>query len=56
MIRLAILGTGGMAQRHAEEFQKIEGVKLVACADIHLAVALKFAEKNNIPQALSQLA
>ena len=46
MIRLAILGTGGMAQRHAEEFQKIEGVELVACADIHLPVAQKFAKKN----------
>ena len=55
MIRLAILGTGGMAQRHAEEFQKIEGVELVACADIHLPVAQKFAKKNNIPQAFSSL-
>ena len=55
MIRLAILGTGGQAQRHAEEFQKIEGVELVACADIHLPVAQKFAEKNNIPQAFSSL-
>ena len=55
MIRLAILGTGGMAQRHAEEFQKIEGVELVACADIHLPVAQKFAKKNNIPQIFSSL-
>ena len=47
MIRLAILGTGGQAQRHAEEFQKIEGVELVACADIHLPIAQKFAKKNN---------
>ncbi len=44
-----------MAQRHAEEFQKIEGVELVACADIHLPVAQKFAKKNNIPQAFSSL-
>ena len=54
MIRLAILGTGGMAQRHAEEFQKIEGVELVACADIHLPVAQKVCKEEQHSTGLQQ--
>lgn len=55
MIRLAILGTGGMAQRHAEEFQQIDGVEVVACADVRLPVAQAFAQKNKIPHAFGSL-
>jgi predicted dehydrogenase len=32
-VRLLILGTGGMANNHAEAFAKIEGVSLVAGID-----------------------
>ena len=34
MIKLGIIGTGGMANTHAKNFQKIKGVELVACCDI----------------------
>jgi len=34
MIKLAIVGTGGMANAHAKAFQAIRGVRLVAACDI----------------------
>lgn len=51
MIRLAIIGTGGMANHQANGFAAIRGCKLVACADIDLGRAQAFAEKHGIGQA-----
>lgn len=34
-IRLAIVGTGNMANMHAIKYSKIKNVKIVACADIN---------------------
>jgi len=50
-IRLAILGTGGMANVHAERFAAIKNCRLVAAADVDLARAEEFAKKHKIPQA-----
>ena len=34
MIKLAIVGTGGIAHWHAEHFQKINDVSIVAACDV----------------------
>jgi len=51
MIKLAIIGTGGMANAHACEFGKIPECRIVACSDIVPGRACEFATKYNIPAA-----
>src|ERR1035437_7558491 len=51
MIRLAISGTGGMANGHASSFKAIKGCELAACCDIVPGRAKAFAEKYGIPKA-----
>lgn len=51
MIRLAIIGTGGMANSHAARFKSIPGCAVAACCDIVPGRAKAFAEKHGIPQA-----
>lgn len=53
MIKLAIIGTGGMAHAHAEAFQKIKGVQIAAACDINPERALDFSEKFNIPHTFN---
>jgi predicted dehydrogenase len=48
-IRLAIIGTGGMATAHAGRFNAIEGCQVAACCDIVPGRAKAFAEKFKIP-------
>jgi predicted dehydrogenase len=48
-VRLAIIGTGGMANGHASRFSAIEGSQVVACCDIVPGRAKAFAEKHQIP-------
>jgi predicted dehydrogenase len=50
MIRLGIIGTGGMANTHAEHFSGMKGVTLAACCDIDEKRARAFAVKWNIPR------
>lgn len=47
-IRLLILGTGGMANNHAEGFAKIPGVELVGGVDTRPAQLAAFCEKHGI--------
>ncbi len=54
-IRLALIGTGGMANWHATEFSKVPGVKLVACCDIVADRAKAYAEKHGVPQYFSDI-
>jgi predicted dehydrogenase len=49
MVRLAVIGTGGMANHHAQQFQKIRGVRLTACCDVVEKRAREFAAKYGIP-------
>ena len=49
IIRIGIVGTGGMAQSHATKLSKIPNVKLAACADIFPERSQAFAQKWNIP-------
>ena len=50
MIKLAIIGTGGMAHAHARSFQDIPGVTLVAACDVDRKRVKAFAKAFNIPQ------
>lgn len=49
VIRIAIIGNGGMAHDHASKFRAIRGVKLTACCDIIEARARGFSERFGIP-------
>jgi predicted dehydrogenase len=49
MIKIAIIGTGGMGNAHADSYRKIKGVALTACCDISKERATAFAEKFKIP-------
>jgi predicted dehydrogenase len=53
MIRLAIIGTGGMARSHAQSFRAIKGVTLAACCDIDEEKARTFAAAWGIPRSYS---
>ncbi len=50
MVKIGIIGTGGMANHHATCFKEIKGVKLVACADVSAERAREFAKKHHIAQ------
>lgn len=48
-VRVAILGTGGMANRHADLYKEIPGVELVAACDIDPKRVAEFTAKHGIP-------
>ncbi|MDR0901970.1 MAG: Gfo/Idh/MocA family oxidoreductase [Opitutaceae bacterium] len=50
-VRLAIIGTGGMANSHAARYAEIKGCKVVAAADIDRARVDAFCAKHHIPDA-----
>jgi predicted dehydrogenase len=50
MIKLGIIGTGGMASAHAQSFSGMKGVTLAACCDIDEKKAREFAGKWHIPR------
>jgi len=47
-IRIGIIGTGGMANAHAEHYKKIAGVQLVSCLDVIPGKAAEFATKHGM--------
>lgn len=47
-VRLGIVGTGGMANWHVENYKKIPGCQVVAAADLDRARAEAFASKHGI--------
>ena len=47
-IRVAIIGTGGIAHSHAQEFKAQEGVSVVACCDLSKKAARGFATHHGI--------
>lgn len=51
MVRLAIVGTGGMANAHAQSFGAIPECTIVACSDVVPGRAKAFAEQYKIPAA-----
>jgi predicted dehydrogenase len=54
-IRLLIIGTGGMANNHAEMFAKIPGVEIVAGVDTRPEQLTTFRAKHNIPHGFASV-
>lgn len=54
-VRILILGTGGMANNHAEAFAKIIGVTLVAGIDTRPAQLKDFCAKHNIAKGFGSI-
>lgn len=55
MIRLLIVGTGGMAHAHAEAFAQIDGVQMVAGVDPNADNLAKFCKKFDIAQQFASV-
>ena len=49
MIKIGVIGTGGMANGHAQSFNAIKGVKVAACCDVLPERAKAFAERHKVP-------
>ncbi len=56
IVKLAIIGTGGMAHQHAEKFLEDCGCRIVAACDVDPGRAKAFAEKHNIPASFGSTA
>lgn len=56
IIRVGIIGTGGMAADHAKKFSAIPGVRLGACLDILPGRAESFAKTHGFKHAVSDVA
>lgn len=54
-VRLMILGTGGMAPRHAEGFAAKEGVEIVAACDIDQSLVDNFSDTYDIAHRFTDL-
>ena len=54
-VRMLILGTGGMANNHAEAFAKIEGVQLVAGIDTRPEQLKTFCDKHKIGRGFASI-
>lgn len=54
-MRLLVLGTGGMANTHAEHFSAIPGVELVGAVDVDPVRAAAFAERHGIARTFPDL-
>ncbi len=52
-VRLAVIGTGGMANCHAENFRKNPACRIVAACDVDAARVKAFAEKHKVPQTFA---
>jgi predicted dehydrogenase len=54
-IRIAIIGTGGMAKAHVQAYQKIKGCQVVACCDVDEKRARTFADTFQIPHSFGSV-
>ena len=54
-VRILILGTGGMANNHAEKFKEIEGVTLVGGIDTRPEQLRSFCDRHGIPNGFARL-
>ena len=54
-LRIGIVGTGGMANQHAEQFAKQKGVTLASCFDIVPGRAAEFAQRHTVARVASNL-
>lgn len=54
-VRVAIVGSGGMANAHAERYRAIPGCTVVAACDIDPVKAADFARRHGIPASFDSL-
>ncbi|MEO8241774.1 MAG: Gfo/Idh/MocA family oxidoreductase [bacterium] len=54
-VRILILGTGGMANNHADHFARIEGVQLVAGIDTRPEQLKAFCDKHHIANGFASI-
>jgi predicted dehydrogenase len=55
VVRLAILGTGRMADYHAERFREVANCQILAAVDVDRTRAEAFCKKHGIPTAYTNL-
>ena len=55
MIRVGIVGTGGMARYHAEAFNSFKNCRVVAGCDVNEERLKKFAEKHKIKETFNSV-
>lgn len=55
MTKIAIIGTGGMANTHAEQFAKLPGCRLVAACDVDEQRVREFAAKHKITKRFTSV-
>jgi predicted dehydrogenase len=55
-MKLAIIGTGGMAANHAAGLMQIKGVKVAACCDLDPSRVKAFAQRFGIPATYTDYA
>ena len=55
VVRLALLGTGRMADFHAERFREVPSCQMLAAVDVDQARAEAFCKKHGIPVAYTDL-
>jgi predicted dehydrogenase len=54
-VRVGIIGTGQIGQAHMKNYRALEGVEIVACADIDEAAARRAADVYRVPAVYSGL-
>jgi predicted dehydrogenase len=54
-IRIAIIGTGGMANNHARQFNSFSGCKVVAGVDVDANRVKDFCDTHKIPEAYTDI-
>jgi len=54
-VRILVLGTGGMANRHGEEFSKIAGSKVAAAVDLDPDRLSDFQSAFDVPHGFNSL-
>ncbi|MFA6959502.1 MAG: Gfo/Idh/MocA family oxidoreductase [Opitutaceae bacterium] len=55
LVRLAIIGTGGMANNHAKRFKDVPGCTLVACVDVSAERVATFAATHGIANTFASV-
>jgi predicted dehydrogenase len=54
-VRVAIIGTGGMANSHAKKYKEVPGCTVVACVDVSRERVEKFAADHGIPNVFNSV-
>ena len=55
MIKVSVIGTGGMGYTHGRAYSVMRGVKIVAACDSRKAAVKRFAEEFNVPQTFTSV-